>query len=286
VASSQVGPNQLCPCGSGKKHKKCCLFKERHAHYTREDRASAWTKLERYIEEKLGPEDDGALEFFWGRWWEDDRELPPALSAMGEHVFDLWFAFDEPLDNGELVVDRFLAERGSRLLDGERRYLNVLRDSSMRLYEIEDLRPGESVALRDVIEGDRIAVLERSGSKTLDRFEWVAARVVSAGASGTPEIEGILQVPDPFHESIREQLRKKREDFLEKNPGAPLTRFYKRLPPAFHELWVPAGHRRPERDPQPRCSSGLRHRATRVGSRLLASGDRARAARGAVRSPP
>ena len=28
-ASSKVGPNDPCPCGSGKKYKKCCMQKEK-----------------------------------------------------------------------------------------------------------------------------------------------------------------------------------------------------------------------------------------------------------------
>ncbi len=107
----------------------------------------------------MGPEDDDALEEFWGRLAshpDRDRKLDDQIEMMCEQIFDLWFAFDRPLEDGDLVVDRFLHERERDLFDGEKHYLRAVRGSSMHLYEIEDLRPGESLTLRDVLEGDRI----------------------------------------------------------------------------------------------------------------------------------
>jgi len=236
----KTGRNDPCPCGSGKKFKKCCLGKGIGSRYTREDRTNAWVKLERFIEDDLGDEDDDALEELWGRWSDHPDELDENLNSMSEHVGDLWFAFDRPLDDGRLVVDRFLEERGSHLFEGEKLYLRTLRASSMRLYEIEDSRAGESLTLRDVIEGDRVTVQERSGSRSLRRFEWIAARVVHAGASGKPELEGLLQIPDYFHPTFRDWLRKNRDDYLAARPGAAVESFYKTMPPAFHELWAGA----------------------------------------------
>lgn len=234
----KTGPNDRCPCGSGKKFKKCCRGKGVAARYTREDRANAWAKLERFIENDLGQEDDEAFEELWGRWADHPDELDHDLSMMSEQVGDLWFAFDRPLEDGRLVVDRFLDERALDLSEGEKLYLRSLRASSMRLYEIEDSRPGESLTLRDIIEGDRVTVQERLGSRSLNRFDWIAARVVAMGASAKPELEGIFQISDFFHQALRDGLRRERDTYLVKNPGATIESFYKTAPPSFHDVWV------------------------------------------------
>lgn len=236
----KTSPSERCPCGSGKKFKKCCRGKGTGTRYTREDRGNAWAKLERFIEDELGEEDDEALEELWGRWIDHPHDLDQHFSMVSEHVGDLWFAFDRPIEDGRLVVDRFLDERGLDLSDGERLYLRALRASSMRLYEIEDSRPGESLTLRDVIEGDRVTVQERSGSRTLHRFEWIATRVVGMGASGKPELDGVLQIPDFFHQAVRDGLRKERDAYLASHPGATVESFYKTTPPWFHDVWVGA----------------------------------------------
>ncbi len=131
---------------------------------------------------------------------------------MSEQVFDLWFACDRLLDEGDLVIERFTEEQATDLAPGETRYLEMLRASSMRLYEIADSSPGESLTLRDLIEGDRITVHERLGSRSLHRHEWVAARVVAVGASGRPEIEGILGIPNLLHHGVRDQLQLRNTD--------------------------------------------------------------------------
>jgi hypothetical protein len=122
----------------------------------------------------------------------------------------------------------------------EQAYLAALRASSMRLYEIEGSRPGESLNLRDIVEGDRVTVQERLGSKSLDRFDWIAARVLAAGASGKPEIEGILQVPPLLHQRVRDRLRATRDRYFRDRPGATVDAFYKTTTPFFHGVWAGA----------------------------------------------
>ena len=158
---------------------------------------------------------------------------------MSEQVFDLWFAFDRPLDDGKLVVDRFLAKRMVDLSPGQRLYLQTLRGSSMRLYEVEESRPGESLTLRDLLEDHRVTVYERLGSRSLGRFDWIAARLLAVGASGKPEIEGILPIPDLYHQALRDQLRRERDEFL-RIADASVEAFHKTTPPLFQDVWAGA----------------------------------------------
>ena len=242
-AMERIGRNDRCPCGSGKKFKKCCEGKLARAGsaagYTRADRASAWEKLESFIMEELGSEDDEAMEALWGRWADHERRdgIEDCFEQTSDQIGDHWFSFDRRLPDGQFVVDRFFVERGGTLTSGEALYLRAMRASSMRLYEIEDSRPGESLSLRDLLEGDGVTVQERLGSKTLHRFEWIAARVVAGSASGKPELEGVLHVSELMHQGVRDQLRRHREDFLSDDP-ADLLEFYKEMPRFFHDAWM------------------------------------------------
>jgi hypothetical protein len=237
----KVGRNEPCPCGSGKKFKKCCQEKQLAApRFTREDRALALARLDEFVAEELGPEDDGAFDEFWGPLAERADELDDDATRESEAVFDSWFAFDCPLDDGRPAVDHFL-ELHSTIPAGERAFLGMLRETSMRLYEIVDAVPGVSLTLRDIFEGGEVTVRERLGSRSLSRFEWVAARVIPRGVSGEPEIEaGILHIPALLHESVRRQLASHREEFMRENPGVDIRAFYKEMPLFFHAAWVSA----------------------------------------------
>src|SRR5262249_9126256 len=151
-------------------------------------------------------------------------ELPDDLASQSDDVEEMWFAFDDCGDRESPLVDAFLAE--AELGIGERACLTALRRSSMRLYEVVDAVPGVSLTLRDVIEGDRVTVNERLGSRTLGLREHVAARVVPRGPSGGPEMErGLLHIPMLIKGAVIEQLREHRAHFLDEHRGADLDAF-------------------------------------------------------------
>lgn len=227
----RVGRNDPCPCGSGLKYKKCCADKEA-AGYSREERTSVRAKLTDYVADFLGPEDDDALDQFWA----DLQDLPgrasdPQLAAVSDQLYDDWAFFDHELDAGDVMVDRFLATQPN-LSEGERTYLRDLKASSLRLYEIEHVVPGDSLTLKDLLEGDRVTVQERAGSRTLHRFDRILTRVVPGG-SGRPELEGLIQLAPMLAHGFTDQLRERRAKFT----AAP-ARFYKSLVPAAHAFWL------------------------------------------------
>ena len=234
----KIGRNEQCPCGSGKKSKKCCQA-ERPLSYTRAERTSARTKLLEYVDQHLVDEDDLALDEFWEPLDDlEDTNLNEHFSAVSEQVLDDWFVFDRQLATNETVVERFLAAEGPRLTRGERAHLEALKASTMRLYRVEELSPGESLTLVDLIEGGQVTVQEKLGSRSLHRFDALVARVVVPGASGKPELEGLLTIAQPWLEGLRAAVKQDRADDIAQHPGASLDPFYRSMPPHFHEVWA------------------------------------------------
>ncbi len=234
---AKIGPNERCPCGSGKKFKKCCGDPRTREWYTAEDRVNAFAQVEEWIAESARDERDDAHDDFWGRFLDDAGELPPELAAQSLAVEEVWFAFDRDGDGDSPIIDEFLAE--AEISDGERAFLTALRRSSMRMYEVVDAVPGVSLTLRDVIEGGQVTVNERQGSRSISRHQHLAVRVVPRGPSGGPEIEsGSLHIPDLVKDAVAAQLRRDRARFLDEHRGAAIDAFYKATPPFFHEVWA------------------------------------------------
>ncbi len=83
--SMKIGPNERCPCGSGKKYKKCCGkpgSAARGLPHTPADRESAIGKLEAFIEERYGEDDEYAAAEFWDHFADREDELAPDMLDM------------------------------------------------------------------------------------------------------------------------------------------------------------------------------------------------------------
>jgi hypothetical protein len=234
---TKIGPNERCPCGSGRKYKKCCGDPSATDRYTREERTSAFVRLNEFIDVFATDEEDRAGREFWGQFVGRAGELPPERAELFDDVEQLWFAFDYRGAQGASVVERFLA--GAQLAAGERAFLTAAARSSMRIYEVVDASPGASLTLRDALEGGTIKVNERQASRTIARGDHLAARVVPRGPSGGPELEaGLLHIAPVVKEPLMDRLRRERAGYLDEHRGGDLTAFYKRLPAMFHEVWV------------------------------------------------
>ena len=140
-------------------------------------------------------------------------------SALMLHVFiaEDFFAARFGEDDQQNVIDDYLKRRGWREAVSARRYLEALRDSVVSLYEIVAVDPGRSVTVRDLIlGGEPITVNEKLGSKSLARWDRMAARIVTV--NGKENFTGgilrfrheasqeLLSVFDEMAERMKEEL--------------------------------------------------------------------------------
>lgn len=168
------GRNQPCPCGSGRKYKKCHLDldeKERLA----EVRGDATHDLDQRLVEDL---QRFALGRFGDAWLavtkdffdaEESQQLSVPWSVYGYHV------------EGASALDWYLEERGRRLSPPEREWLEAQRMAWLSVWEVIDVDPGVSLTLRDLLCGETRSVCEVLGSQNLVARDALLARVVDHG---------------------------------------------------------------------------------------------------------
>ena len=190
-----AGRNDPCPCGSGRKFKKCCLGKDGAAArpFTSGDRNSALTRLSRFA---AHPEFRGEHEAARRAFWDDRLEGQPEdrveeLLALEqcEYAYVMWFVFDRALERGRTLADLFLEREATTLTAGEREYLARMRPAHLRLYEVVEVRPDEGLGLVDLWTDDRVWVRERRATRQLVRWDLLATRVMP-GADGDPVMDG------------------------------------------------------------------------------------------------
>ncbi|MFH1278122.1 MAG: SEC-C metal-binding domain-containing protein [Candidatus Eisenbacteria bacterium] len=166
--------NAPCPCGSGKKYKKCCLGKDEAAAAEENHTASLHAADRRLAEELVR----FALRRFGDRWSIETEEFADADEAVGLAV--PWSLFSFTVD-GKTVAEWFREERGARLSFEDRAILDGEGRAWLSIWEAVDVEPGASVRVRDLLSGEERLVMERSGTEELAVRDTLLARIVDHG---------------------------------------------------------------------------------------------------------
>lgn len=180
-----LGRNERCWCGSGRKYKVCHLGKN----------ALSLDERAQWLYQKAGGFAAAA----------NSADLILALARIRtEHlgVGDnaLAKAFDEPFVGDVVLFEggkfaEFVTSRGPLLPADElmlaQQWLLVERS----IHEIKSVSPGERMSLRDIRTGDRHDVTERSGSRELSAGQFICSRVVPVGEEF--QIFGGIEPVDP-----------------------------------------------------------------------------------------
>lgn len=231
-------PNDRCPCGSGRNYKKCCAKKKRGAvtTYTSTERREALLKLQAFLEEELQAAEAKRLsDQFWG-----DLEVPRdhELLEMSFFAFQAWAFFDADLGDHETLADLAL-EEPDHFSPGERAFVERGRKVPMRLYEVVGVRPGVGLTLRDLFDGAVHEVRERAASRSLHRWDVIATRIYSPGASGKPELDGgLFPIPALRRDAVMAQAQKHLEAVRVAEPDIDERCLHATLPPLYHQAWL------------------------------------------------
>jgi len=176
VAPGKVGRNDPCPCGSGKKYKKCCLDKAR-AEPTREPGRAAFHDLDDRLVKEVHA---FAVKRFGDAWKNAVFEIAE-LMGHGPATRQLllpWTACTLEME-GRPALEWFQENRSWRLSLAEQTWLAVQREAWLGVWEILECEPGVGVLARDQLTGERRQVQEVTASRTLVRRDVVLARVVT-----------------------------------------------------------------------------------------------------------
>jgi len=242
---SRIGRNDPCPCGSGRKYKKCCGSTASGAAISPEDQGRAWEALRGLLDAPGFASQRADAEGVFFAEGPGLADLPSSgMVEMADGAFWAWLAFDWRLLDGWRPVDHLLA--GSALGPGERTYLQRLATARMRAYEVVAVRPGEWVTLREILDRGTVTVRERLASQSLRRFQILAARVNPLGPSGGPELDGgvFLLSPEDGAPGLAMALRYGLDEWRQEHPDLAESEFWATMPPRFYGEWTrPLTHR-------------------------------------------
>jgi hypothetical protein len=167
----KAGRNDPCPCGSGKKYKKCHLPVDEAERSSERGKAAAHDLDERLVRELS----EFAMLSFDLEWRRFTRDFVDASEALQLAVPWSVYCFRV---RGKTVVDWYLEEHDRRLSRPERAWLAAQGAAWLSVWEVIDVEPGETVTLRDLLSDEVRCVRDVSASRALVARDALLARVV------------------------------------------------------------------------------------------------------------
>ncbi|KZS70235.1 hypothetical protein A4G29_17185 [Mycobacterium kansasii] len=166
-----VGRNDLCWCGSGRKYKKCHLGREQ---LPLDDRAR-WLYAKAIQHALVSGWNDLLIDVADERSRHAGDDPDALTTALGDPL-----VIDAVLFEGG-PFEEFLEIRGSLLPDDERLLAQQWLLVQRSVFEVERVQRGHSVTVRDLRTGDTHEVREQAASRQLKPGQLVCARVLPAG---------------------------------------------------------------------------------------------------------
>ncbi|MGL6108147.1 SEC-C metal-binding domain-containing protein [Romboutsia sp.] len=146
-----LGRNELCPCGSGKKYKKCCLNKDvvaeragRKVSLSQTQYSELYTKLYEYSrQDRFKSEYEKAKEMFY--IVEDET-----INSKFERFFNTYFIQDHIMDSKKVMTVEFYEDNRDAMNKSEVEVLRCLFESYVSIYEVKEILDGK-ILLKDCL---------------------------------------------------------------------------------------------------------------------------------------
>lgn len=187
----KIGRNDPCPCGSGKKHKQCCLSQLTTMTH---DIDPLWIQLRSAMEPVFSgltkfsstytPNADATIEAAWKDFipakvkdsdpFSDGPHLPVFISWFHYH----WYPQLADAVSPQTLAHAYLKKKHYALPNLAIKYIEQCLISPFSFAEVISVKPGQGVLMRDIFTGEIIDVVERMGSALLQPDDILLAKII------------------------------------------------------------------------------------------------------------
>ncbi|RMG33867.1 MAG: hypothetical protein D6720_10580 [Gammaproteobacteria bacterium] len=190
---SKIGRNDPCPCGSGRKYKKCCLRRGEVSELELARLRKTEGVLVIRLFQRVMEDYPVAIAEAWDEFCGEEAELPGEPEQAPpefETIFLPWFLFnwvpddifvdDRERDYPESPIARhYLQKHPEQFSAYERRFIEEACAQPYSFFVVEGVEPGHSMRLRDLFLDRRVTVAERQASQSLRRGQILFTRVIT-----------------------------------------------------------------------------------------------------------
>ena len=233
----KAGRNDPCPCGSGKKYKKCCLT-EKYVDIGREDsiRARLVQDLLKFLEKNYKSTVKYAHSLFWDDFKPEEHLDGHSLEIAYQNFME-WVVFDFiiDVDNEKTLIDLYM-ENNKKLSLDEHKVLTMMNNSVISLYEVQEVFPEKGLLLKDLLLGGEYDVREKAATRSLRKWDIYAARLLHV--DGEYIMSGsVYPYQRKLKEMILEDIEAEFHEYKQEVSDATLDDFLKACGEIFNFYW-------------------------------------------------
>ncbi len=211
----KVQRNEPCPCGSGKKYKKCCMLQKREQSVAslgrKEGVQLALTWLNQHYSEAI----EAWVEKVWLDGISDEQRAGIASAdARIRSIHDINL-LEQLLSEGNFLdidgescaLTLVLAADDLGLNDAQRDYLKQLPTCALQLYQVTACQAGQSFTVCDALKdkGKEIVIVDSYASRMFEEDDVVALRLLETPA-GMETSGAIYHIPEAYVQELKEAL--------------------------------------------------------------------------------
>ena len=233
----KIGRNDPCPCGSGKKYKKCCLANT-FVQVGREE--TIRKRLVDNLLELYNKQYRDTIEEAHVMFWDDfvpQQHLEGHLLDIGYQNFFEWITFDFIIDPDEnkTLIDLYM-EQNKKITQDEHSVLTKMKKSVISLYEVQEVFPEKGMLLKDLLMGGEYDVKEKLATQGLRKWDIFATRLLLI--DGQYIMSGSVF---PYHlhykQSILDSITQEYREYQEEFPDGTMDMFLKDSGDLFNFYW-------------------------------------------------
>lgn len=196
MGHASVSRNSPCPCGSGRKYKRCCLAAERDGTLEARRDDLVGRRIQDWSSEVFGDEIRAALD-----------ELVESDRVMGDddlQIFAVWFHNDREVAGGGTPAQHYAAR--SDLSPSERVAAARIAGARLGLHRVLEVQPGRGLVLEDILTGVQARVRSQNVSRDAVRWDILMGRVMDGDP---PSLWGPTRFLEPCDEpELLEELER------------------------------------------------------------------------------
>jgi hypothetical protein len=200
---SQVGRNAPCPCGSGRKHKRCCLRRDTDAALDAREVERVWDRMQSWALDRFGDQIGGPLKEHMDARGVGTNERPAFDEDLSLAL--CWLLIDRDVETGGTPAQ--LYSQLPELSVGERQVAARIAASGLGLHRVRDSEPGAWIELEDLVDGRTVRVSSANVSREAVRWHVLVCRVMQGRPA--PSLWGAAGFYEPAEEpELLDELRR------------------------------------------------------------------------------
>jgi hypothetical protein len=203
VPVTQIGRNAPCPCGSGRKHKRCCLRNDADVAFDAREAERVWGLMQSWALDRFSDEIGAALKEHMEAREVGTDERPAFDEDMSLAL--CWLLIDREVEAGGTPAQLF--SELSELSPGDRQMAARIAASGLGLHRVREAEPGAWIELEDMLDRRIVRVASPNVSREAVRWHVLVCRVMRGGP--TPSLWGAAGFYEPAEEpELLDELRR------------------------------------------------------------------------------